>query len=151
MLHVKNIITCCLAKMIISHYFNATSKVYLEIFNNKMCIYWRCTYDLLDTFEVSKRELGRETTEHIIISLVQVSFYDLPLVRPVFPDSRAIRGRAVHAVRRPTTVNDQKIRAIVEEESLPTMARSIRVNGHLTTRRPTFSPDRCMFRRSYKP
>jgi len=109
------------------------------------------TYDLLDTFEVSKRELGRETTERTIISLVQVSFYDLPLVRPVFPNSRAIRGRAVHGVCRPTTVNDQKIRAIVEEESLPTMARSIRVNRHLTTRRPTFSPDRCMFRRSYKP
>jgi len=150
MLHVRNIITCCLAKMLISHYFNATSKVYFEIFDIKMCIYWRCTW-YFGHFWSGLRELGRETTERTIISLVQVSFYNLPLVCSVFPYSTTIRGRAVHGVRRPTTVNDQKIRAIVEEESLPTMARSIRVNGHLTTRRPTFSPDHCMFRRSYKP
>lgn len=99
-----------------------------------------CTCEFLALSECPERSRGGDT----ITSLVRVSFYDLSLVRPVFPGSRATCGRRVHGVRRPMTVNDQKIRAIVEEESLLTMARSIGVNGCLTTRRPTFSPSRCV-------
>lgn len=87
-------------------------------------------------------------TGDTITSLVWVSFYDLPLARPVFPSLRAARG-----VRRPATVNDQKIRAIVPTldarrgtKKSPSPAcdglRSIGVNGYSTTCRPTFSTGR---------
>lgn len=140
MLHVRNIsyikyIKCCPAKML--HY----STAHFEIFNNKLYVLKvarMCEFLALSKCPERRIEGGHRT----ITSLARVSFLLSVPGSPSFSwqQSDLWSRRA----RRPTAVNDQKIRAIVEEESLPTIARSIGVNGYLTTRRPTFSPGHCV-------
>lgn len=88
---------------------------------------WRCEhasarqdFDFSHTIRVKFRRtftalIDGRRNQGPITSLVGVSFYDSPLVRPVFPHCAAcpedLEGRSP-----PAAVNDQKILAICEEE-----------------------------------